>query len=65
MISTEERVPSQPDVFSVDDKDIGEVNSTFLETSLNDQVPAQQSYNSIPRPLHEEFKYYIEDLLNK
>ena len=52
MISTEERVPSQPDVFSVDDKDIGEVNSTFLEISLNDQVPAQQSYNSIPRPLH-------------
>ena len=36
-----------------------------MKINLKDQVPAQQNYNSIPKELYNEMKYYIEDLLNK
>ena len=52
-------------VFSVGDSDIVEVNSNFMNISLNFQVPAQLSYNSIHRTLRKTLNKYIKDLLNK
>ena len=36
-----------------------------MEINLSDNIPVQQSYNTIPRALYGEVKSYIEDLLNK
>ena len=36
-----------------------------MEINLEDNIPAQKSYQSIPRPLYSEVKAYIEDLLNQ
>ena len=52
-------------IFSVSENDIGDVNSHEMEINLNDSTPVQQIYNSIARPLYDELKHYIEDLLNK
>ena len=52
-------------VFSVGDSDIVEVNSNFMNISLNYQVPVQLSYNSIHRTLRKTLNKYIKDLLNK
>ena len=52
-------------VFSVNDQDIGCVKTLQMKINLKDQVPVQQNYNSIPKELYSEMKYYIEDLLNK
>ena len=52
-------------IFSVSENDIGDVNSHEMEINLNDSTPVQEIYNSIARPLYDELKHYIEDLLNK
>ena len=36
-----------------------------MNINLADNQPIQRNYTLIPRPLHEEVKSYIEDLLNK
>ena len=36
-----------------------------MKTNLKDKNPVQLNYNSVPRNLYNEFKMYIEDLLNK
>ena len=51
--------------FSTGDGDIGEVKSPKMKINLNDSTPVQQNYNSMPRPLYQELKHHIEDMLNK
>ena len=36
-----------------------------MSIKLKDSTPVQQIYNGVPKPLHNELKHYIEDLLNK
>ena len=36
-----------------------------MKISVKDQVPVQQNYNTIPKQVYSETKYYIENLLNK
>ena len=55
----------QISVFLVNNQDIGCVKTPQMKINLKDQVPVQQYYNSIPKQLYSEMKYYIEDLLNK
>ena len=52
-------------VFSVDNNNDGEVDSNYMKISLKNQVPVQQTYNSILRPLYNELKHYIYDLLKR
>ena len=51
--------------FSTEDGDIGNILDTTMKIKLKDDVPVQRNYNGVPRPLYQEIKAYIEDLLNK
>ena len=55
----------ESDVFSVSDDDIGDVNTHSMKINLQDSVPVQQTYHSVPKHLYRELKNYIENLLNK
>ena len=54
----------ESDSFAKSDDDIGAAPDLTLDIKLSDQTPVQKSYLSIPRPLYNEVKNYIEDLLN-
>ena len=51
--------------FAKSDDDIGAAPDLTLDIKLSDQTPVQKSYLSIPHPLYNEVKNYIEDLLNR
>lgn len=51
--------------FARDDGDIGEIPSLQMTINLKDDIPVQKSYASIPKPLYQEVKQYIQDLLVK
>ena len=53
------------DVFCQDSDDIGDVQNYKMKIRLKDQTPIQKSYYSMPKLLHQEVEYYVEDLLNK
>ena len=36
-----------------------------MKIRLKGETPLQKSYYSMPKPLHQEVKHYVEDLLNK
>lgn len=51
--------------FARDDGEIGDILSLHMTINLKDDIPVQRSYASIPRPLYQEVKQYIQDLLVK
>lgn len=51
--------------FARDDGDIGDIPSLQMTINLKDDIPVQKSYTSIPKPLYQEVKQYIQDLLAK
>ena len=51
--------------FAKNDDDIGCIEDLQMDIDLSDSTPVQRNYVSIPRPLYQEVKHYIEDLLNK
>ncbi|KAK5865215.1 hypothetical protein PBY51_016398 [Eleginops maclovinus] len=51
--------------FARDDGDIGDIPSLQMTINLKDDIPVQKSYASIPKPLYQEVKQYIQDLLVK
>ena len=55
----------EADSFSKGDYDVGCAKELQLEINLHDKRPVQHSYRSVPRPLYNEVKAHIEDLLNK
>lgn len=46
-----------------DDGDIGDIPSLQMTINLKDDIPVQKSYASIPKPLYQEVKQYVEELL--
>ena len=58
-------ITEMSDVFSQDNEDIGDVQNCKMKLRLKDEKPVQKSYYSMPKPLHQEVKHYVEDLLNK
>ena len=36
-----------------------------MKIHLKDETPVQKSYYSMPKPLHQGVKHYVEDLLKK
>ena len=61
LLTTKWRVPS----FLVDGNDFAEKHWNYWRISLIIQVPVQQTYNALPRPLSNELEQYIEGLLKK
>lgn len=51
--------------FSQNDTDIGCIPDLQMNLNLTDTQPVQRNYVRIPRPLYDEVKRYIEDLLNR
>lgn len=51
--------------FSKGDDDCGCVPDLQLTIHLSDTTPVQKNYLSIPRPLYQEVKDYLNDLINK
>lgn len=51
--------------FAYNDDDIGCIPYLKMHIKLHDTRPVQKTYISIPKPLHDEVKQYLQDLLNK
>jgi len=49
--------------FAQDSNDIGCVPSLQMSITLKDEIPVQRTYSSVPKPLFEEVKQYIQELL--
>ena len=55
----------ESNVFSANEYDVGNIPDLQLEINLTDNIPVQKSYINVPKPLFNEVKGYIEDLLNR
>lgn len=51
--------------FAHDSNDIGCIPSLQMTITLNDSIPVQKTYSSVPKPLFNEVKEYIQELLMK
>lgn len=51
--------------FARDSNDIGCIPSLQMTITLQDTVPVQKTYSSVPKPLFKEVKGYIQELLMK
>ena len=49
-------------MFATDDSDIGNVDHNKIKIWLKGDTLCQATYNSLPRPLYQELKHYVEDL---
>ena len=50
------------EVFATDDSDIGNVDHNKIKIRLKGDTLCQATYNSLPCPLYQELKHYVEDL---
>lgn len=53
------------EAFARDENDVGCIPSLRMHITLTDQTPVQKMYISVPKPLHQEVKQYLEDLINR
>ncbi len=51
--------------FAKDEDDLGRIDSLQMTINLTDTEPVQRTYMSIPKPLHQEVKNYLLDLINR
>lgn len=51
--------------FSKSDDDIGFVPGLQVSVSLNDNTPVARTYTSVPKPLYQEMKDYLHDLIGQ
>lgn len=51
--------------FARDDNDIGCIKNLQMTINLTDDIPVQRTYSSVPKPLFQEVKQYIQELLMK
>ncbi|XP_061153460.1 uncharacterized protein LOC133167007 isoform X1 [Syngnathus typhle] len=51
--------------FARDENDVGSIPTLRMHISLHDQTPVQKTYISVPKPLHQEVKAYLQDLINR
>ncbi|KAI3365872.1 hypothetical protein L3Q82_000851 [Scortum barcoo] len=49
--------------FSRSDDDIGCVENLQMDISLKDNEPVSRTYQSVPKPLYQEMKDYLQDLI--
>ena len=51
--------------FAKDETDIGSIPELEMKIRLTDNIPVQRTYQSIPRPLYQEVKVYLQDLMER
>ena len=59
----EEVLREECEVFARSEEDIGDVKDFEMEIILSDNVPVCVPHRQVPRPLYEEVKNYINDLI--
>ena len=52
-------------VFSKDEQDMGCIPDLQMKIRLTDNIPVQRTYQSIPRPLCQEVRDYLQDLVER
>lgn len=60
-----EMLKEERGAFSIGNEDIGQISDLHMKINLSDHIPVQKNYISIPRPLLQEVKEYINGLLRK
>ena len=58
-------IKREVDVFSVVGSDIGSITLTEMQIKLQDKIPVQLNYDTVPKPLHAGLKAYTENLHSK
>ena len=53
------------DAFAKDDSELGDFRELEMTIKLTDETPVRLAYNSIPRPLYEEVRAHITDMINR
>lgn len=61
----EEMLYAESAAFAHDSIDIRCIPSLQMSIKLQDDIPVQKSYASVPKPLYKEVKEYIQELLVK
>ena len=51
--------------FARNEDEIGTAEDLQMNIQTEDEIPVQKRYNSIPRPLYDNVKNHIEDMLNR
>lgn len=59
----EEMLCAESAAIARDSSDIGCIPSLQMSIKLQDDIPVQKSYASVPKPLYKEVKEYIQELL--
>lgn len=60
-----EMLREESESFSISDDDIGSIENLRLSISLKDTEPVAKTYLSVPRPLYQEMKSYLHDLITQ
>ena len=56
---------SKKEAFSSDSGEIGEAKDLVMKINTTDEVPVQKNYYRIPKPLIEEVRNHVQDLLDR
>ena len=56
---------SKKEAFSSDNGEIGEAKDLIMKINTTDEVPVQKNYYRIPKPLIEEVRNHVQDLLDR
>ena len=64
-VIVKEMLREESGAFAIDDGDIRCAEHLKLEVNLRDDIPVQKTYNSIPKPLYEEVKSHLQDMINR
>lgn len=60
-----EMLMEESSAFARHKDEVGYIKNLKMDIRLTDDVPVAKTYNAIPRPLYDEVKIHIQDLLNK
>ena len=63
--AAEELMQQEAGVFSAGDHDMGCIPDLQMKIRLTDNIPVQRTYQSIPRPLYQEVRTYLQDLIER
>ena len=59
-----EMLKEECEAFAQDEYDVGCIPLLHLHITQTDQTPVQTTYISVPKPLHQEVKEYLQELIN-
>ena len=63
--AAEDLMQQEAGVFSAGDHDMGCIPDLQMKIRLTDNIPVQRTYQSIPRPLYQEVRSYLLDLIER